>query len=340
MRPNLFHFATSELSQDAVLCWLLSWADIQHANDSMHVIGKALVELIYTRAGMKAPAASSLAVEKQQGHIDILCVVNKETAIVIEDKAGTKQHSGQLEKYRVHVTTELGYAPSNMILVYIQTGDQSDYGPVLKSGYLCISRADLLDIFESETAQTAKEQCDIIRDFSAYLRKIEDGVQSYRTTPPSQWSWNAWKGFDSRLQNEMGEGHWDYVANPSGGFLGYWWHFGGDDDFNVYLQLEERKFCFKIWVKDVQRRGELRRCWHETIMAAGKARGLDVKRPSRFGLGEYMTVVVLATDYRMTGNDGLINMDKTLALFQSAQAVIDDCLKVSNLAVYGSAVLP
>ena len=24
--PNIFHFATKELSQDAFLCWLLSWA--------------------------------------------------------------------------------------------------------------------------------------------------------------------------------------------------------------------------------------------------------------------------------------------------------------------------
>lgn len=25
--PNLFKFATSELSQDAFICWLLSWAE-------------------------------------------------------------------------------------------------------------------------------------------------------------------------------------------------------------------------------------------------------------------------------------------------------------------------
>ncbi len=328
MSPNLFHFATSELSQDAIVCWMLSWADTQYAKSPLHGIGKALLNLIYTRAGMKASESISLAVEKQQGHIDILCVINKETAIVIEDKAGTKQHSGQLDKYRVHVTTELGYAPSNMILVYIQTGDQSDYESVIKCGYMRISRADLLDILESEPAQAAKDQSDILRDFSAYLRRIEDGIQSYRTTPPSKWSWEAWKGFYARLQNELGDGHWDYVANPSGGFLGYWWHFGGDENFNVYLQLEERKLCFKIWVKDAARRGEIRQCWHDKIMAAGKEHGLSVKRPCRLGLRQYMTVVVLATDYRMTGDNGLIDMDKTLALFQSAQAVIDDCLKV------------
>jgi hypothetical protein len=297
--------------------------DTQYAKNPLHTIGKALLNYIYVRAGLVAPVTPSIVVEKQKGHIDILCVVNKELAIVIEDKAGTKQHAGQLDKYKVHVTTELGYAPSNMILVYIQTGDQSDYEDVAKSGYMRINRADLLALFESEEAQGAMAHSDILSDFSAHLRRIEDDVQSYRTTRPSQWSWEAWKGFYSKLQAELGDGNWDYVAKPSGSFLGFWWHFQGNDDFNVYLQLEEQKLCFKIWVKDIQRRGELREYWHEKIMAAGKLSGLLVKRPNRFGSGEYMTMALLATDYRLTGEDGLLDMEKTLGVLSSAQAVID-----------------
>lgn len=325
MSPNLFKYATSELSQDAVLCLLLSWADAQYAKNPLHTVGKELLRLIYVRAGLELPEFTSIAVGKQKGHIDILCVVNKETVIVIEGRVGTKQHLGQLDKYRVHVTTELGYTPGNMILVYIQTGDPSDDGDVLKSGYMLISRADLLGIFESEEEEAAKIQSDILSDFSAHLRRIEDAVQSYRTTPPSQWPWEAWKGFYSRLKAELGDGHWDYVANPSGGFLGFWWHFQGDDDFNVYLQLEEQKLCFKIWVKDTQRRGDLREYWHEKIMAADKSIGLLLKRPNRFGSGEYMTVALLASDYRVTSADGLLDMEKTLGLLSSAQAVIDEC---------------
>jgi hypothetical protein len=29
-RPNLFSYATSELSQDAFICWLLSWASLEY----------------------------------------------------------------------------------------------------------------------------------------------------------------------------------------------------------------------------------------------------------------------------------------------------------------------
>ena len=30
MKPNLFKYATSELSQDAFICWLLEWAKPQN----------------------------------------------------------------------------------------------------------------------------------------------------------------------------------------------------------------------------------------------------------------------------------------------------------------------
>ena len=30
-RPGIFDYATSELSQDAMICWLLRWADLEGA---------------------------------------------------------------------------------------------------------------------------------------------------------------------------------------------------------------------------------------------------------------------------------------------------------------------
>jgi hypothetical protein len=59
MRPNLFHHATSELSQDAVLCWLLSWTKPEHSADrpDLHQVGTDLLNLIYQRAQVPLPAA-------------------------------------------------------------------------------------------------------------------------------------------------------------------------------------------------------------------------------------------------------------------------------------------
>ena len=80
MLPNLFYFATSELSQDAVLCWLLSWADMKHkeSHPHLHDVAKDLISLIYRRAKVEVPIDfSSIDIRKQDGGIDVLCIINK-----------------------------------------------------------------------------------------------------------------------------------------------------------------------------------------------------------------------------------------------------------------------
>lgn len=329
MLPNLFYFATSELSQDAVLCWLLSWADMKHkeSHPHLHDVAKDLISLIYRRAKVEVPIDfSSIDIRKQDGGIDVLCVINKEIAILIEDKVGTKQHSDQLARYKDHVFSKLGFAGDKVILVYIQTGDQSDYIEVEKHGYLTLGRQDLLNVFESESGKLAKSQSDIFRDFSDYIRQIEDDVQSYLVLPPSEWSWNSWKGFYTEIQLQLQAGKWDYVANPAGGFLGFWWYFVGTDECEVYLQLEQDKFCFKISVDDADKRRDLRQYWYEQISSKCQNYEIKARRPDRFGNGQYMTVAILDQEYRIVNSDGFINMEDTLKILKSAQSVIDGCL--------------
>ena len=49
--PNLFSFATSELSQDAVLALLLAWADPVHKKDPMQAVGLAFLGSLLATAG-------------------------------------------------------------------------------------------------------------------------------------------------------------------------------------------------------------------------------------------------------------------------------------------------
>src|SRR5262245_44085715 len=105
--PNLFGFATSELSQDAFLCWLVSWADPTHqANDeALHTTAVTFLDrLLEVSRGPKVSEYRSLEVRRQWQSIDVLLVVNGETVIIIEDKTDTKDHSDQLRRYREAVT--------------------------------------------------------------------------------------------------------------------------------------------------------------------------------------------------------------------------------------------
>ena len=74
-----------------------------------------------------------------------------------------------------------------------------------------------------------------------HLQTIEDSVNSYRTVAITSWSRSAIKGFYIALQKERGEGHWDYVANASGGFLGFWWNRHQLDGYKIYMQIEQVK---------------------------------------------------------------------------------------------------
>lgn len=330
MRPNLFHFATSELSQDAVLCWLLAWAkpESKQESASLHAVSVKLLRRFFSKAGVECPSKiTSLEVRRQEAHIDVLCLVNSEFAVLIEDKVGSIQHSDQLARYKSYVIEKLGIAPDKLVPLYVQTGDQCSFAEVLKHGFHVIERSDILDVLESADGDLAAKESDILGNYRQHLRIIEDDVRSFLRTPLDRWSWNAWKGFYTELQRGLGDGSWDYVSNPAGGFLGFWWHFQSASDAEVYLQLEQANFCFKITPFDGVDRQQSRGRWHELITSTCTGHGLSARRPSRFGSGAYMTVALLGTEYRQLNANGLLDMANTVGFLMRAQSVVDSAIE-------------
>ena len=90
--PNLFDFAPKELSQDAILCWLFSWANprLQRLNTELHEAGCRLLALLFQKHGLDFPRESSVQVHRQVDHVDILVEVGLQYIVLIEDKTKTK----------------------------------------------------------------------------------------------------------------------------------------------------------------------------------------------------------------------------------------------------------
>lgn len=326
MPPNLFNFATRELSQDAVLCWLLDWArpELKSVNEPLHVLGERILSYFLAENTREALGAiTSVDIQRQAGgFIDVLCLVNGTVAIVIEDKRYSKEHSNQLTRAVEYAINELNLSAQNVVPVYIQTGDQSDYGEVTAAGFRVVGRSDLLGILDDSAGQAAANVSDIVSDFRRHLRMVEDNVASFRHEPLASWTDAAWRGFYMALQQEFEDGNWDYVANPRGGFWGYWWHWQGNDECEQYLQLEQDILCFKIWVEDANRRRELRHFWHERIMECAAEHAIDVRRPGRFGSGSVMTVAV-TSNYRVADATGLLDLAATVRVLKDAMAVLE-----------------
>jgi hypothetical protein len=320
-KPNLFDFATSELSQDAFLCWMLSWAhrQLSEADEALHKTAIALINTLLRLHRIDAVTeCESLCVEKQYEDIDILVLVNEDIALLIEDKINTSEHSGQLSRYLEIVKED--FPKRKAIPIYLKTGDQSNLKLVEDLGWKCFGRRDLLAVLEH--GEQLGVRSDIFADFHCRLRLIEE-ARDFRQYPVRTWDHDdsRWIGFFVALQAELGEGNWSKVAFP-GNFMGFWWHTNG----NKYLLLKENQLCLKIYLPEGADQALKWQTWHEALMAESPKSGLPLRRPTRRGRGKNLTVAVL-DNYLQVDDRGILDLDRTVSLLRRAEKLMDDAVK-------------
>ncbi len=135
-------------------------------------------------------------------------------------------------------------------------------------------------------------------------------------------------------------GKWLYVPNKSGGFIGFYWGYQGDEHFSLGLQLEARYdeatsncldpilkdglLCFKISVDDKFKPSVVRNKWHDIIIKKSKEASclVNVVKPERFGSGKSMTVCTYDGDYRVFKNNK-IDIDATVDRLKAAEELLD-----------------
>lgn len=327
--PNIFDFATKELSQDAFLCWLAQWADpkFRTESNSLHELGKQFLRVCYNKYGKNLPEPlATVTVKKQVSDLDILIVVNDKDAILIEDKVATKEHSNQLERYKNSIAS-LGY--ENLYPIYFKTMNQSNIDNVIESGYQIFSRGDMLDVLGNGLISTVSDS--IITAYYDYLSQIENRIQNFKTS--RNWDYHSWMGFYTEVQQSFSSRNgwcaWDYVPNQNGGFLGLWWLFKSDKSCEQHLQLEYDKLCFKVTVDNEEERSNLRNSWYEAITQTAISEGFNIKKPDRFGHGRVMTVAQYEGDYRVFDGDTL-DLFRTLEILKKAEEVLNKARNKSN----------
>jgi hypothetical protein len=317
-KPNIFHWATSELSQDAFICWLLSW--VNNKDHKEKALRETAFRFLNKLSDNKVFENKNIEIFKQYKNIDILIKINNEYAILIEDKIHTKNYSGQLERYYEVLSKE--FQKEKITPVYLKTGDQGDYNDVKRAGYKTFLRNDLIEVLES--AIKAGVNNNILIDFYEHLTAIELSFQSYKTLPVSRWHWDSWKGFYTELAKQLGNGTWDYVPQKNGGFLGFWWcwlnkeHNG--NKFEYYLQLEHNKFCFKLYPYKRENAEEIRQYYRSLLYPKAKESKINIYQNGR--IGNYMTVAALSEQYLKTDDQGLIDFEKTVNLIKRIEKMI------------------
>ncbi|SDM57163.1 PD-(D/E)XK nuclease family protein [Sediminibacillus halophilus] len=304
--PNLFEFATSELSQDAFLCWLMAWSDqaYRSLNRPLHDAAVAFISEIFRVHHLPAPVVESIKVTRQFKSLDILAIINNKYAILIEDKTYTKNHSNQLQRYREAI--EEAYPRLTQLPIYYKIADQSHYRSVEDAGYVPFKRSMMLKILKNGVDNGIDNA--IFLDYYRHLQKLEDNISSFRTKNLKEWDGYAWQGFYQEIQKEI-DGDWGYVPNRSGGFWGFWW----DSKLNkrYYMQLEQENLCIKVVAREGEKRSKLRTEALNDILEKSEKRGLQLERPTRLGNGKTMTIAQ-RTAYIQLNEDGTVNIKRTI----------------------------
>ncbi len=354
--PNLFEFATSELSQDAFLCWLLSWADRKYAttDEALHETGVAFVRSMMKKCGKSASTQGfTVTVEKQYEKIDVFAIIkqgDRKYALVIEDKRGTGIHGNQLERYKK--TVEKKFPNHKHCLVYLKTeAISSEEESVAKAaGYQVYSGEDLQELLGKRVREISS---DIFIDFYKHLDGKNKPYRAWREEPVKKWAMKneAWQGFYSALREKMTkeEIKWDYKSNRSGGeYVACWNVKELKDDSHVYLELhkkcgKERYYlAFRISrvptgdagtkrAKNAKKKAARDKVHDLLIRSAQKhGWGEKVKTPAKRAVGDSMTCCDTegANDCWLEKHaDGKLNMGKTIVNLRKADEILSSAVR-------------
>ena len=311
LRNNLFCYATSELSQDAFLCWLASF-DLEGCgpDSALQACSHEMLEL-FVPALTERPFVLT-KIERQVKNIDILLTVvsgEQTYKIIVEDKVFTSEHDDQLQHY---MNQEHASCPACIVCgVYYKTGFQSDLSGVQAAGYHIVSRSQMLSLMEKYLDQTTNS---IFKDYYTWWNEYQKQTLLYREIPADIWETQQILGFYDALQNGSfpAEHHvwvgYGYVSNPKGGFDGLWTGVY-DDRFTIfdtscklYLQIEpiwdtqRQRRLFPIRIKLSLEQGQsdsTRRVRNKLLYdSTGHYRLTEFhfQKPPRVRIGDHMTI--------------------------------------------------
>jgi|WetSurMetagenome_2_1015567.scaffolds.fasta_scaffold00407_17 hypothetical protein len=332
MRPNLFSWATKELSQDAFICWLAEWANPSNKSidEYMFKAGTEFIKRLLKTHKICSTGINRVEILRQYYNIDAVFKIDTDDGnyvLIIEDKIHAQDYN-PLEDYVKTITDDAkfnGYQPKG---VFLKTGDQATYKNVVSKGYSLFLRKDFLLFFQEMQTYSGCNQ--IFNDYFANLDGYNSHINSFEILPVKDWHWNSWKGFYEFLQTEVDIVDWKEV-NPPGGnsFLGAWWHFREWKNFSVYLQIEQGDLCFKIGevYEDDCDQSLIRKEWYSIIVKeAAKQDFHEITKPYRFGQGVYMTVAKVDKKEWLGPDENIIDKDAIVKILKKYENFLDSCI--------------
>ena len=335
MKPNIFDYATSELSQDAFFAYLMNWADPKYksTDTNLNKLGEGFVKLLIHTKDKSFSKVNNINVLKQWNKIDIAVEVNSKYFIIIEDKINTTKHSDQLARYKELAESHTKNSEIIIVPIYLKTAtfSRNEVKDIEdKEGYSVITRTILLDFFTKHTNVNNV----FIEDYILKQKNVLSIENSFREIPIDDWNKDGfveyrWIGFMNYLDHKLLiDGGWDYVPNARGGFYGFWWFFHQYEDYHIYLQIEEQKLCFKLGEIKVEKKFSARDFWYWGIINYAKEKGFtEIVKPSRLGAGATATVAIAKEVNWLGKTDEVLNLEQVVKNLKKYETFLSDLMK-------------
>lgn len=192
--PNIFDYATNELSHDAFYCWLLEWAgkNYQYKDPHLHKLALAFVRKF---TGDECITVDKIDIKRQVKGVDIVAIINGKYAIFIEDKLNSSARKNQLNDYP-RVAAER-YPDYERRFILIKTGNQFHYKQEKEANFCPFTRKDILELM-----RTCASQHPIFKGYLAYLEGLQSDFDSWQKTSLKELSASGWVGLIHEIADQ------------------------------------------------------------------------------------------------------------------------------------------
>lgn len=330
--PNLYSFATKELSQDATLAYILAWAHPKYgsasaANSGMHALGRALLGAIVAshpaRKDWAPEKVTSVEVATQEKRVDVCVDITTEDGkvfLIVEDKVHSGEHGDQIRRYVEKAKSR--YRESEIVPVYLKTGNES---PNRKISIPCgrFFRSDLLAVLDDHRGTGNR----IVDDFRDHWQGFDDQTEEWRVREVAGWGWRQIEGCYLELERHEAEWHWGVDTRGFKQVLNFWADFlmmatETMPEIQLRVEIENAK---TMWIsahhKDNRPVSRTTLEYLKTVLASRKGlsvgMGLTLRRAhTKAGSRWPRPVQVIADektlDYRALNEDNTIDVDETV----------------------------
>lgn len=184
-KNNIFNFATSELSQDAFICWCLNWLNYEDSE-----LRALAVDLLKEFGEEDVFDNQEIIIKRQFKKIDILVVLKGLNRVyIIEDKVHSSESKDQIKKYKEEIRKE--YKNSEIKTVYFKTGFHFSPDKNVEADKIITGK-----MFK-EILEKYRNKSEILDSYYEYLvekLRIQENEKDYlECKTESHWDWNIAK---------------------------------------------------------------------------------------------------------------------------------------------------